>query len=135
MARKMFRTWINRSPMLIALLMMILGMACSGQDGAAGPAGAEGPAGSQGPAGVEGPARPAGSAGLDQVSAVGDLTSARGVVSDWAQGWDKKKGTRHWFINGEWSLDCPVACAEAKPEQVEYDMAFAMFKGRSGTSG
>ena len=40
MARKMLTTRINRSPMLmVLLLMMILGMACSGQPGAPGSAG------------------------------------------------------------------------------------------------
>ncbi len=95
MARKMLTTRINRSPMLIVLLlMMILGMACSGQAGAAGPTGSQGPAGSEGPSG------PAGSAGFDQVSAIGDLATARGVVYDWGQTWDEKNDTRNWLING-----------------------------------
>ena len=99
--------------MVILMMMMILGMACSGE---AGPAGAQGAAGSQGPAG------PAGSAGFDQVSAIGDLATARGVVYDWGQTWDEKNDTRNWLTSGEWSLNCQVACAKAKPEQVEFDM-------------
>ncbi len=124
MARKMFTTRITRSPMLmVLLLMMILGMACSGQAGAAGPAGSEGPAG------------PAGSAGFDQVTALGDLATARGVVYDWSQTWDEKNDTRNWLVNGEWSLNCQVACAKAKPEQVEYDMAFAMVRSEVDEAG
>ena len=125
MAGKIFTTRIIRSPMLMVLLLMIiiLGTACSGQAGAAGPAGSQGPAG------------PAGFAGFDQVSAVGDLSTARGVVHDWAQTWDEKNDTRSWFINGEWSLNCQVPCAEAKPEQVEYEMAFAMVRSEVDEAG
>ena len=67
-------------------------------------------------------------AGFGQVSSVADLTSARGVVYDYAETWDEKNGTREWLVNGEWSLDCQVACATAKPEQVQFDMAFAMVR-------
>ena len=124
MARKMFTTRMNRAPMLIVLLlMMMLGMACTGQAGAAGPAGSQGPEG------------PTGSIGFDQVPAVGDLTMARGVVYDWSQTYDEKNKTRNWFINGEWSLYCQVACAQAKPEQVGYDMAFAMVRAEVEQAG
>ena len=124
MARRMFTTRITRSPMLMVLvLMMILGTACSGQIGAVGPAGSQGPAG------------PAGSVSFDQVSAIGDLATARGVVHDWAQTWDEKNDTRSWIINGEWSLNCEVACAKAKPEQVEYDMEFAMVRAEVEEAG
>ena len=124
MARKMLTTRINRSPMLmVLLLMMILGMACSGQAGAAGPVGSQGPAG------------PAGSAGFDQVTAISDLATARGVVYDWGQTWDEKNDTRNWLINGEWSLNCSVACAKAKPEQVDYEMAFAMVRSEVDEAG
>ena len=66
--------------------------------------------------------------GLGQVSSVADLTSARGVVYDYAETWDPKNDTREWLVNDEWSLNCQVACAKAKPEEVEFDMAFAMVR-------
>lgn len=66
--------------------------------------------------------------GFGQVSSVADLTSARGVVYGYAETWDEKNGTREWLVNGEWSLDCQVACAKAEPEQVQFDMAFAMVR-------
>ncbi len=103
--------------------MMILGMACNGQAAASGPAGSQGPAG------------PAGSAGFDQVSAIGDLATARGVVYDWSQTWDEKNDTRNWLTNGQWSLNCQVACAKAKPEQIEFDMAFAMVRAEVEQAG
>ena len=127
MAREklIFRT--SRSPMVILIiLMMLLGMACSGEEGPAGPAGSQGPAG---------PAGPAGSAGFGQVSAVGDLAVARGVVYDWSQTWDEKNDTRNWLTNGEWSLNCQVACAKAKPEQVKFDMAIAMVRAEVEEAG
>ena len=127
MARKMFTTRIYRSPMLMVLiLMMVLGMACSGQAGASGPAG---------PAGPQGPVGSGGSAGFDQVSAIGDLATARGVVYDWSQTWDEKNDTRNWLTNGEWSLNCQVACAQAKPEQIQYAMAFAMVRAEVEQAG
>ena len=127
MVRKRFTTRISRSPMLMGLLMMmILGMACSGQAGASGPAGSQGPAG---------PAGPAGSAGFDQVPAVEDLATARGVVYDWSQTYDEKNKTRNWLASGEWSLNCQVACAKAKPEQIKYDMAFAMVRAEVAEAG
>jgi len=67
-------------------------------------------------------------AGFGQVSSVADLTSARGVIYDYAETWDPKNDTREWLVNGEWSLNCQVACATAKPEQVEFNMAFAMVR-------
>ena len=122
MAKAMF--WTSRLPMVIVVMMlMILGIACSGE---AGPAGA---AGSQGPAG------PTGSTGFDQVAAVGDLAMARGVVYDWSQTWDEKNKTRNWLASGEWRLNCQVACAKAKPEQVEFDMAFAMVRAEVEEAG
>ena len=49
MARNMFTTRINRSPMLLVLplmmMLMVLGMACAGAEGAQGPPGPIGPIG------------------------------------------------------------------------------------------
>ena len=126
MVREKLRFRIIRSPMLIILLMMILGLACSGQQGPPGVAGSQG---------LAGPAGPAGFTGFDQVSAIGDLTAARGVVYDWGQTWDEKNDTREWLVNGEWSLNCPVACAKANPEEVEFDMAFAMVRAEVEEAG
>ena len=47
---------IGRSPMLIALMMMVLGVACAGAEGAQGPQGPAGPAGAQGAQGSAGDA-------------------------------------------------------------------------------
>ena len=74
---------------ILIILMMLLGIACSGEEGPAGPAGSQGPAG------------PAGSAGFGQVSAVGNLAVARGVMDDWSQTWDEKKDNRNWLNKGE----------------------------------
>ena len=64
MVREKLAFRISRSPMVIVLLlMMILGMACSGQQGSPGPAGSSGPAGSAGEQGLQGPAGPSGPAG------------------------------------------------------------------------
>ncbi|MCH7621879.1 MAG: amidohydrolase family protein [Chloroflexi bacterium] len=64
MIRKKLAAQASRSPMLmVLLLMMILGMACSGQQGSAGPAGSPGPAGSAGEQGLQGPAGPSGPSG------------------------------------------------------------------------
>ena len=50
MARKMFGTRINRSPMLIVLLLLlVLAVACAGAEGAQGPPGPTGPVGPAGP--------------------------------------------------------------------------------------
>ena len=72
--------------------------------------------------------------GFSQVSTVADLTSARGVVYDYGETWDEKNETREWLMNGEWTLDCQVACAKAKPEQVLFDMAFAMVRSDGKSS-
>ena len=66
--------------------------------------------------------------GFGQVASVADLASARGVLYDYAETWDEKNDTRDWLLSGEWSLNCQVACAKAKPEQVEFNMAFAMVR-------
>ncbi len=70
-----------------------------------------------------------------QVSSVADLTSARGVLSDSAVTWDEKNGTREWLLSGEWALNCSLACATASPEQVEFGMAFSMFRGEAAEIG
>ena len=72
--------------------------------------------------------------GFGQVSAVADITSARGVVYDYAETWDEKNQTRDWLVNGEWILDCQVTCTEATPEQVGFDMAFAMVRADGKSS-
>ena len=115
--------------MLAALGLIGAAVACSGQAGAAGPAGPAGPAGAQGSAGS------AGSASFAQVAAVGDLAMARGVVYDWSQTWDEKNKTRNWLTSGEWSLTCEVACVDAKPEQIKYEMAFAMVRAEVDEAG
>ena len=66
--------------------------------------------------------------GFGQVASVADLASARGVLYDYAETWDEKNDTREWLINGEWSLDCQIPCTKANPEQVKFDMAFAMVR-------
>ena len=128
MVREKAIFWTSRSPLVIVIMMMlmILGIACAGE---AGPAGSQGAAGSQGPAG------PAGSAGFDQVDAIGELAMARGVVYDWGQTFDEKNKTRNWLASGEWSLNCEVACAEAKPEQINYSMGFAMVRAEVEEAG
>ena len=60
---------------------------------------------------------------------------ARGVVYDWGQTWDEKNDTRSWLMSGEWSLDCQVACVQAKPEQVDFGMAFAMLRAEVEKAG
>lgn len=63
----------------------------------------------------------------DGMASVRDLIAARGVVGDWA----RTKDRREWFINGEWSLDCHDNCIDAEPGDIDFNMAYAMY--RSGT--
>jgi len=114
----------------------------TGPAGATGPAGSAGPAGSTGaasptgPAGAQGSAGAAGPAGVEARTAAEDyataaqiegLTSARGVVFDWANTFDSVAQSRNWMISGEWTLDCKTACTGAQPEEIAFDMAIAMF--------
>ena len=75
MGRKKLTFLISRSPMLIVLLIMVLVMACSGQQGPAGLAGSQGPVG---PAGAEGPQGPTGPAGLQGPEGPGGATGTAG---------------------------------------------------------
>lgn len=65
-----------------------------------------------------------GSGEYDKVSSVKDLATARGVVGDWAQ----TKDGREWFINGEWTLNCHGPCVNAKLQNIDFDMAYAMYR-------
>ena len=62
---------------------------------------------------------------------VSDLTTARGVVFDWAETLEgPPNGTRGWMISGEWTLDCGgLKCTDDKKnfDNIHFDMAFAMF--------
>jgi hypothetical protein len=60
----------------------------------------------------------------EKVSSVENLMTARGVVGDWAQTEDG----RVWFINGEWTLDCHGPCVNAKLQNIDFDMAYAMYR-------
>jgi hypothetical protein len=65
-----------------------------------------------------------GSGEYDRVSSVEDLATARGVVADWAQTADG----RVWFINGEWTLDCHGPCVNARLQNINFDLAYAMYR-------
>ena len=91
MTKIMFTTRISRSPILmVLLLMMILAIACSGEQGptglagsqgSIGPAGAEGPRGPSGPTGPPGPAGPRGATGPAADRTAGqDGTTAAGAA-------------------------------------------------------
>lgn len=56
------------------------------------------------------------------------LKSARGVVADWAQTFDTTNGSRDWILDGEWTLNCHKACTSANVSQIDFDMAFAMYR-------
>lgn len=117
----------------------------AGPQGPAGPAGSVGTAGAQGAAGTAGsagargsagPAGPAGPAGAQaptitgayaEASQIRGLTSARGVVYDRTHTSDTVGGERDWMISGQWTLDCRSACIGAQPNEINFDMAIAMF--------
>ena len=115
MFRKKQIFWMSRSPMLIALLlMMILGMACSGQPGSPGAAGSQGPAGPAGepgaaggagpagPAGTQGLAGPAGATGVSSQSDLGgaspELVAAWGVSAAIAQYQDIQQAIADGYV-------------------------------------
>lgn len=70
-----------------------------------------------------------GSGEYDKVSSIHDLATARGVVADWAQ----TKDGRDWFISGEWTLNCHGPCVNAKIQNIDFDLAYAMYRAGAGT--
>jgi hypothetical protein len=60
----------------------------------------------------------------DKVSSINRLAMARGVVSDWAQTQDG----REWFVNGEWTLNCHGPCVDAELQNIDFNMAYAMYR-------
>jgi hypothetical protein len=72
-----------------------------------------------------------GSGEYEKVSSVEDLAAARGVVADWAQ----TKDGREWFLNGEWTLDCHGPCVNAKLQDIEFDIAWVMYRSEEGEEG
>jgi hypothetical protein len=65
-----------------------------------------------------------GSGEYDKVSSVENLAVARGVVADWAQ----TKDERVWYINGEWTLNCHGPCVNANLQNIDFDLAYAMYR-------
>ena len=66
--------------------------------------------------------------GFQDAGSLEGLESARGVVADWAQTYDTTNGPRDWILDGEWVLDCHTACTAANLTQIDFDMAFAMYR-------
>lgn len=66
--------------------------------------------------------------GFQDAGSLEDLKSARGVVADWAQTYDTTNGPRDWILDGEWILDCHTRCTGANLTQIDFDMAFAMYR-------
>ncbi len=66
--------------------------------------------------------------GYDQVSSAEDLKQARGVVDALAQ----INGGGERLISGEWTLKCRGRCANAKLQNIEFDISFAMRKTDGG---
>ena len=79
MGKKKLTFLISRSPMVLVLLLLVLGMACSGQQG---PPGAQGPQGPAGPAGAKGPVGPPGAPGESASSTLADVSVEQGAVID-----------------------------------------------------
>jgi hypothetical protein len=61
---------------------------------------------------------------FDKAGSLQALKSARGQVADWAHTTDG----RDWTLVGEWSLDCGKKCTETHLSQIEFDMAFSMYR-------
>ena len=106
---------------LTALLMMVLAVACAGEQGPPGPQGAPGPVGPPGPPGPAPPLR----AGV-QVASVADLKEAEGVVFDWVRAPVNQPRETVWIVSGGWTLDCNGECVDADLGDIEFGMAFAM---------
>ncbi len=73
--------------------------------------------------------------GFDQVSSLAELATARGSMSDRAATYDDKNLDREWLLIGDWSLNCSEACAEAPIDQIDFGMAFSMFRAEVGEMG
>jgi len=68
--------------------------------------------------------------GFKEAKTVAGLQSARGIVFDRVVTEGPASGQlRNWMISGEWTLDChkKKACADSPTNQIEFDIAFAMF--------
>ncbi len=73
--------------------------------------------------------------GFDHVSSVASLASASGSMSDLAATYDDKNLVREWLVNGNWSLNCPGACAEVQSDQIDFRMGFSMFRAEPEKMG
>ena len=69
---------MNARALCSTVLLLVMGTACSGKDGAAGPAGPTGPAGAQGPAGTPGAAGTNGTNGADGAAGAPGATGPAG---------------------------------------------------------
>ena len=106
---------------LTALLMMVLFVACAGEQGPLGPQGAQGAPGPVGPPGPAAPLR----AGA-QAASVADLKEAEGVVFDWVRAPVDQPRETDWIVSGRWTLDCNGECVDADLDNIQFGMAFSM---------
>lgn len=68
--------------------------------------------------------------GYEETDSLQSLQSASGLLSDWVQTDQTATGgeIKDYTVVGEWTLNCHKECIKARLNQIDFDMAFAMYR-------